>query len=101
MGSGRSSPATRRSWAEPRGRERPHQVVKVANARYAGVSDLVLLCIDPVRLDAPLRYEIGDPGSDERFPHLYGDLELDAVVSVLDFPEAATGFELPLSPYFE
>jgi uncharacterized protein (DUF952 family) len=79
----------------------PHQVVAVANARYAGVADLVLLCIDPARLGAPLRYEIGDPGSDERFPHLYGVLEVDAVVSVLEFAETTTGFELPLSPYFE
>jgi uncharacterized protein (DUF952 family) len=79
----------------------PHQVVRVANARYAGVADLVLLCIDRERLGAPLRYEIGDPGSDERFPHLYGALGLEAVVTVLDFRETATGFELPPGYAFE
>lgn len=78
----------------------PDQVVRVANARYAGETDLVLLCIDRDRLDAPLRYEIGDPGSEERFPHLYGELPAEAVVKVLDFRETAAGFELPPG-YFE
>ena len=39
------------------------QVVRVANARFAGVRDLVLLCVAADRLEAPLRYEPGDPGS--------------------------------------
>jgi uncharacterized protein (DUF952 family) len=79
----------------------PDQVVRVANARYAGGADLVLLCIDRARLGAPVKYEIGDPGSDERFPHLYGAIEIDAVVAVLDFRETATGFELPPGHDFE
>jgi uncharacterized protein (DUF952 family) len=79
----------------------PHQVVSVADARYAGAADLVLLSIDRARLGAPVKYEIGDPGSEERFPHLYGALNLDAVVAVLDFPETATGFELPPGYPFE
>jgi len=35
------------------------------------------------RLEAELRYEVGDPVSGELFPHLYGPLNLDAVVSLL------------------
>jgi uncharacterized protein (DUF952 family) len=71
------------------------QVVRVANARFAGAPDLVLLCVAADRLAAPLRYERGDPGSDELFPHLYGPLEVDAVVRVLPFEEGAGGFALP------
>ncbi len=40
--------------------------------------DLLLLKIDPNKLKAPLKLEEGQPG--ELFPHLYGELNLDAVV---------------------
>jgi uncharacterized protein (DUF952 family) len=42
--------------------------------------DLVVLEIDPDRLDVPLVYEVGDPATGERFPHLYGPLDPAAVV---------------------
>ena len=44
---------------------------------------LVLLVIDTDRLVAPLRVE-DVPGSDQPFPHVYGPLNLDAVVEVWD-----------------
>ena len=47
------------------------------------------------RLGAPLRYERGDPGSDELFPHLYGPLEADAVERALPLSEGPDGFALP------
>jgi len=67
----------------------------VANARFAGAGGLVLLCLAVERLRAPLRYERGDAGSDELFPHLYGALDIDAVVWVAPFAEGPDGFELP------
>ena len=67
----------------------------MANARFAGAADLVLLCVVVSRLTAPLRYEGGDPGSDELFPHLYGPLDVDAVERALPFPEGPDGFALP------
>jgi uncharacterized protein (DUF952 family) len=73
----------------------PPQVVRVADARFRGARDLVLLCVAVDRLRAPLCYEPGDPGSDELFPHLYGPLEVDAVVRVLPLTEGADGFALP------
>ena len=69
--------------------------MRVANARFAGRLDLVLLCVAVGRLGAPLRYERGDPGSDELFPHLYGPLEADAVERALPLSEGPDGFFLP------
>jgi uncharacterized protein (DUF952 family) len=68
----------------------------VANARFAGAADLVLLCVAADRLRAPLRHEVGDTGSDELFPHLYGPLNADAVVRALPFAEGSDGFALPV-----
>jgi uncharacterized protein (DUF952 family) len=73
----------------------PRQVVRVANARFAGAPDLVLLCVSVERLRAPLRYEPGEPDGDELFPHLHGPLNVDAVVRVAAFAEGADGFVLP------
>lgn len=65
------------------------QVARVAAARFAGVPDLVVLCVPVDRLDAPLRYETSDAGA-ERFPHLYGPLDVDAVARVVPFDDRIT-----------
>ena len=71
------------------------QISGVANARYRGEPDLILLAIDPARLTAPVRVE-GVHGSAEFFPHIYGPLNIDAVVDVLQFRPGPDGmFELP------
>jgi uncharacterized protein (DUF952 family) len=71
----------------------PSQVVPVANAFFKGQPDLVLLCIESDRLHSKLQY---DPVGDDQFPHLYGMLNLDAVIQVLDFPPNNDGkFEQP------
>lgn len=50
---------------------------------YADVeTDLLLLVIDPDRLAAPVVWEVGDPVTGERFPHIYGPIEVTAVVEV-------------------
>jgi uncharacterized protein (DUF952 family) len=60
------------------------QVALVARRFYAGRTGLVLLTIDPGRLGAEVRYERA-PGSEERFPHVYGPLNADAVIDVAPF----------------
>ena len=67
----------------------------MANARFTGARDLVLLGVKVDRLGAPLRYEPGDAGSAEFFPHVYGPLNIDAVAWVAPLSEGPNGFELP------
>ena len=55
------------------------QVTASANRFYADASELLVLHIDPSRLTSPLKAEAA--GSGELFPHIYGPLNRDAVVS--------------------
>lgn len=76
------------------------QVERVANSFYRGQSDLVLLSIQTEQLPALLKWEApmpsNDPHSGELFPHIYGEINLEAVVKVVDFPPNADGtFTLP------
>lgn len=81
-----------------------HQVLDVANTFYRGQANLVILVVEPSRLKAELRYEApahpsvssSVPGPENQFPHLYGPLNMDAVLEVVDFPPGADGlFSLP------
>ncbi|MFE1747061.1 DUF952 domain-containing protein [Coleofasciculus sp. H7-2] len=72
----------------------PEQVIKVANSFFHSQSGLVLLCLESEEIEAEIRYEGLDEG--ERFPHIYGALNITAVVQVLDFYPGEDGcFELP------
>ena len=57
-----------------------HQVAATSLRFYADVDDLLLLEIDGDRLGAPVVVEQLD-GAPEPFPHIYGPLDLDAVVA--------------------
>lgn len=71
------------------------QVEGVANRAFRGQRDLVLLCVASERLAGVVRHEhAADAG--QAFPHLYGPLNLDAVVEVVAFAEGPDGFELPV-----
>ena len=73
-----------------------NQTLRVANNHYHGQHGLVLLVIDPTRLKPEVRWEPGADKADELFPHVYGPINLDAVVNVLDFEPGADGkFQLP------
>ncbi len=102
------------------------QVLPVAGKFYRGQTGLVLLVIDPARLASDLRWEApfdgapppgvpsinspfvprtpaarrcetaGQAPAEDAFPHIYGPLNLEAVVQVIDFEPATDGrFVLP------
>ncbi len=55
------------------------QVKGVLERYYKHVNDLLLLHIDETKLTAPLKYELA-PSINQEFPHIYGPLNIDAVV---------------------
>ena len=64
----------------------------MADAFFRGRADLVLLAIDPAKIGPEIRYE----GEADKFPHVYGPLNLDAVERVLPFEPGPDGrFALP------
>ena len=67
------------------------QVERIGARFYADVADdVVVLVIDPSRVEAEIRLENLEGGT-ERFPHLYGPLPLDAVTAELDAVVDADG----------
>jgi uncharacterized protein (DUF952 family) len=76
------------------------QVIDTANRFYRGQQDLVVLYIEESRLTAQLKYEApamphGEAAS-ELFPHLYGELNVEAVERVVELPCEVDGtFRLP------
>jgi uncharacterized protein (DUF952 family) len=77
----------------------PELVHLPANALYSGTRDLVLLWVDPSRVTAAIRYELPEPNAPHAFPHLYGPLNVEAVIAEkpLDSWEPRA-FELPPRP---
>jgi uncharacterized protein (DUF952 family) len=74
----------------------PEQIVRTANKFYHGRSGLLLLCIDARRVKPILKWEPPSPGADELFPHIYGPLNLDAVIHTLAYEPRADGtFDAP------
>jgi uncharacterized protein (DUF952 family) len=80
------------------------QITDTADRHFRGQRGLAVLCIDESRLKAELKYEPPMPAVNLNvnenpgglFPHLYGPLNLDAVVRVIDFPCSTDGtFALP------
>jgi uncharacterized protein (DUF952 family) len=70
------------------------QVIDVANHHYNNQKNLLLLAVDTEKLNAEVRYE--KRGTDEPFPHVYGVINIDAVVSVAEFLPNVDGlFEMP------
>jgi uncharacterized protein (DUF952 family) len=70
----------------------PDQIERVANAFYAGRTDLVLLTLDPALLGSPLvwegpidprtgRPETEGPAAGLLFPHVYGPIATEAVIT--------------------
>ena len=65
------------------------QVVETVAKHFSGQDDLLLVEVDPERCGQALRWEVSRGG--ELFPHLYGDLPLVCVLSVLELPLGVDG----------
>ncbi len=76
------------------------QVAGVAARFYRGMADLVLLTLEPTRIEAEVRYEAPAeaPASAERFPHVYGPIPVTAVVRITPLLLAANGVPTPVIP---
>jgi uncharacterized protein (DUF952 family) len=73
----------------------PLQLAASATSHFFARQGLVLLCIRSANVQAEIIYE-DLYGRGETLPHIYGPLNLDAVISVVDFPPHSDGsFSLP------
>ncbi len=70
------------------------QAVGSANRFFQGQKNLVILVIDSDRVQPEIRYEGAE--NNNLFPHIYGELNIDAVVQAIDLESEADGsFLLP------
>jgi uncharacterized protein (DUF952 family) len=65
------------------------QVAETAKKHFFGQTGLFLIEVDAEVLGEALRWERSR--NDEMFPHLYGELDLGAVIAVLDMPARSDG----------
>jgi len=61
------------------------QVEETANRLFSGEENILLLVIDPLRIQEPLKYETAENGL--KYPHIYGKISIDAVID-----------KIPISP---
>lgn len=64
------------------------QVERSLNRFFRGEREVVVLTIDPARLVNELKYE---PADNDSFPHLYGELNLEAVTATDELTPAPDG----------
>lgn len=71
------------------------QILRVANDIFLGQKNLLILVIDESKLNAKVvREDLHN--LNEKFPHVYGKIEMGSVISVRDFiPNEDGFFELP------
>jgi uncharacterized protein (DUF952 family) len=80
------------------------QVLPVIEKFYMGQPDLLLLMIDPALLTSDLKWEPPSGGAPppgvpegDLFPHIYGPLNLEAVVKAVDLESKPDGnYNLPI-----
>ncbi len=66
----------------------PEQLLEVANRYYLNIADLVLLWMVPDRVTSEIRWESADG---VQFPHIYGPINLDAIIAVTDLKSDLDG----------
>jgi uncharacterized protein (DUF952 family) len=66
------------------------QVLPTANRRYQDRDNLLLLAIDSTKVKPLIKFEYSS-GAKEDHPHIYGSLNLDAIINVLKFKKNEAG----------
>ena len=66
------------------------QVIGSANRFFKQQQDIVILVIDIDRVTSEIRSEGTDPNN--LFPHIYGELNIDAVIQSIDLEANPDGF---------
>lgn len=59
-----------------------HQVEGVIKRYFSGRQNLLKLVIDTTKLSSPLQFDLA-PSINQEFPHVYGPINLEAVVEVM------------------
>lgn len=74
----------------------PHQTLQVLNKHYKNDKTVILLVIDPEKLTSPWKLEdLKNKG--ESFPHVYGDINRDAVMETHKIHRGADGIFVQIS----
>jgi uncharacterized protein (DUF952 family) len=55
-----------------------------------GKNNLVKLVLDTGKLNVPMKYEMA-PSVNEEFPHIFGPINLDAVIEAINLPQRREG----------
>jgi len=66
------------------------QVAATLNRYYKGELTVLLLKIEAAKLNAELKYELA-PSVNELFPHIYGQLNKDAIIEITEVQAAEDG----------
>ncbi|MFJ8353670.1 DUF952 domain-containing protein [Bacillus paramycoides] len=69
------------------------QALKVAQKHFNHEKDVLLLTIDPSLVKAEIKYELASNG--QEYPHVYGVINVDAIVEVVQFTKINGEFILP------
>ena len=69
------------------------QALNVAQKHFVHEEDVLLLTIDPTLLKAETKYESASNG--QEYPHVYGVINVDAIVDVVTLPKENGEFILP------
>ncbi|PEY40386.1 hypothetical protein CN354_08475 [Bacillus cereus] len=70
------------------------QSLQVAEKHFSTEMELVLLVINPSLVEAEIKYELASNG--QNYPHIYGTVNANAVVKVVELQKENVGYVLPV-----
>jgi len=68
----------------------PKQTLWVLNKHFRNEEKVILLCIDPKLLKSKWISE-DLKGNGEEFPHIYGSINIDAIIKIIDIQPSENG----------